>query len=194
MGRHSSRSPWSYYRSIIGWFLPWALISVILLVGVWTAVNALGGDEAKAPISAESPSPDEEDPTPEVTDEPSEEPSEKPSKSPKPDPKPTKTREPEDKPEDDLITAGMTVQVLNGTSNPDADDLMADRLAGLGFEVIAIDGSSKAYPATTVFWSYAGSQEAAERLAARFGWIASPKPENLSTEVALHVVAGDDSL
>jgi hypothetical protein len=88
----------------------------------------------------------------------------------------------------------MTVQVLNGTDDPEADDVMADRLAGLGFEVLSVDSASVPYASTTVLWSYAESRSAARRLAARFGWRVAPKPDNLSTEVALHVVVGADEV
>jgi hypothetical protein len=75
-----------------------------------------------------------------------------------------------------------------------ADDDMANRLAGLGFEVIALGGANKEYQATTVFWSVADSQEAAERLAERFGWVSGPKPDNLSPSVKLHIVVGLDEI
>ncbi|HEV3472033.1 MAG TPA: LytR C-terminal domain-containing protein, partial [Actinomycetota bacterium] len=68
----------------------------------------------------------------------------------------------------------------------------ADRLSELGYEVVAIEGSSKQYPATTVFWSHPRAQDAAEALAERFGWLAQPKPANLSATVDIHVVVGSD--
>ena len=91
-----------------------------------------------------------------------------------------------------LITEGMTVQVLNGTNVPGADQTMADRLEELGFEVINVVPAAINYEETTVLWSYAESEEAAARLAERFGWQVKPKPDNLSTQVALHIVVGVD--
>jgi len=65
-----------------------------------------------------------------------------------------------------------------------------------------IESTTSASPEATSPGSYTPSaeeaeteaQEAAERLAARQGWIAQPKPENLSDTVALHVVVGEDEL
>ncbi len=106
-------------------------------------------------------------------------------------PKPNKTKEAE---QVALITEGINVQVLNGTADTSADDAVAARLSGLGFRIEAIDDSSAAYARTTVFWSYPEAQKAAEALATRMGWIAKPKPENLSATVALHVVVGEDEV
>lgn len=155
----------------------------MVAVGIWLAVDALGNDDIDTPVVAEkseSPSP-----SPEV-----------PSKSPRPNPTPSPPPAPEvstsPEVEVELITENMSVQVLNGTADAAADDRMANQLSELGFEVVAIQGASRAYQLTTVLWSYTESQEAAERLAERFGWQVEPKPENLSTTVALHVVVGAD--
>lgn len=187
MGRHSSESPWPFYRSLIGWFLPWVLIAGVVAVGVVVAVDAMSGDEITDPIVASSPSerpspsPSPTEPEPTTTATKTAEP--KPKKSPKPSPK-----------ERELITEGMTVQVLNGTGVASADDDMANRLAQVGFEVVALGGSNKEYAATTVFWSVPEAQDAAERLAERFGWVSGPKPANLSATVRLHVVVGMDEV
>ncbi len=71
---------------------------------------------------------------------------------------------------------------------------MADRLASLGYQVVAVQGASKQYPITTVFWSTPESQAAAEALATRFEWVAQEKPANLSDSVSFHVVIGNDEL
>ncbi|HEU4480829.1 MAG TPA: LytR C-terminal domain-containing protein, partial [Actinomycetota bacterium] len=185
-GRHSSGSQVGFYRSVLGWALPWMVIAAGVAIGVWVAVNALGnGDPVDdGPAAAAAPSPS-------VAPRPS---SPEPSKTATPRPKPSRSPDPTTtpRPKSKLITEGITVQVLNGTGDPDADDRMASRLADLGFEVLAVDGSSKAYAQTTVFWSYAEAQKAGEALARRFGWSVGPKPSNLSTTVALHVVVGDD--
>lgn len=185
MGRHSSGSQFHFYRSVFGWILPWLVVAALLGVGIWIGVDALSNDdEIETPplTSAESQTPSPS-PTP-STEIASVEPSPTKSKpSEKPSPKQTKP---------ELITENMTVQVLNATSDPAADELMADRLAKLGFDVVALGGSSKPYTTTTVFWSYAESTAAAEALAAREGWAVGPKPSNLSTTVALHVIVGDD--
>lgn len=164
---------------------PWLLVAGLTGVGIWVAVDALGNDDLPTPtVNGSTPTPT---PEPKRSTEPS--PSPEPAEpSPTPEPGPEETPEPKTK----LITENMTVQVLNGTADPSQDDAMANQLSSAGFEVVAIQGSSREYPATTVFWSYAESQEAAELLAERYGWEVAPKPDNLSTQVALHVVVGLD--
>lgn len=187
MGRHSTREQWPFYRSVLGWFLPWAVVAAIIGAAVWVGVDALiGKAQINSPLVARP------EPSPKPTPTASPTPSESPSPSPKPSPKP-KPRATGDRGRDRaLITEGMSLQILNATTSAEADDKIADRLAGLGFDVEAIGASSKQYPRTTVFWSYEDAREAAERLAARFGWIAAVKPENLSATVDLHVVVGAD--
>ncbi|MGI8407459.1 MAG: LytR C-terminal domain-containing protein, partial [Actinomycetota bacterium] len=168
MGKHSSDSQLPFIRSVLGWFLPWLLVAIVVAVGVWIAVDALGGgDLSTPPASAGSSSA-----SPRTTPSPDEAPSAKASPEPKRSKEPPK-EEPEATQTPDLITEGITVQVLNGTSFPAADDEMADQMASLGFDVLAVAGSSKAYAATTVFYSFPEAQEAAERLAARYGWAVS---------------------
>lgn len=187
MGRHSSSSQFHYYRSVFGWFLPWLLVAAVVGVGVWVAVDVIGGNEIEEPptsaaVATASPSatPAEssETPTPVETES--------------AEPEPPKKEKKKDSPPE-LITQGITVQVLNATTgNPDADDQMADKLAELGYEVIAVGGANRVYQTTTVFWSFAEAREAAERLAQRFGWDSGPKPSNLSTQVDMHVIVGED--
>jgi hypothetical protein len=185
MGKHSDPDQGPYYRSVVGWVIPWFLIAAVLGFAVWMAVDLIGGDEVKGnPTAASSPT-DRSKPSPTK--------SQLVVATPTPDesqPVPQETHTP--KPE--LITDGITVQVLNGTANLDADDRMADKLAGLGFTIEAVEGSSKSYPLTTVFWSYTESEDAARALAERFGWVVEAKPANLSDTVAIHVVVGADEL
>lgn len=182
MGRHSSPEQGPFYRSIVGWLLPWFMIAAVVLVAVAVAVDAVGGNDLETtPAARETRPPVEESPTPESTPTP--------TPTPEPTPKPQRTRKAE---EPALITEDVTVQVLNGTGVADADDRMAQRLGSLGYEVVAIEGASKEYSQTTVFWSFPEAQEAAEALAQRFGWAAEPKPGNLSSTVDLHVVVGAD--
>lgn len=188
MGKHSSPQQGPFYRSIITWLLPWVLIAAVVVVAVWVAVDAVGRDDEKlVPAAGNVRSPVErtQEPveTPDPTPTPEPEPAEKKRKQPK---KP----KPERSPADELITEDITIQVLNATADPGADDRIADRLSSLGFEVVSIQGSSKEYTTTTVFWSFPQAREAAERLAARFDWDSGPKPSNLSSTVDLHVVVG----
>jgi hypothetical protein len=160
-------------------------VSAMVAVGIWLAVDALGNDDIDTPVVAEK----SESPSPSPI---------RPSKSPRAEPTPTPTpqaqpsAEPSAEPDVELITENMSVQVLNGTADAAADDRMANQLSELRIEVVAIQGDSRSYELTTVLWSYTESQEAAERLAERFGWQVEPKPDNLSTTVALHVVVGSD--
>ena len=189
MGRHSSDNQFPYYRSMVAWFLPWAIMAAIAIAAVWVAVDTLGRDDV--PIAAVDPTPT---PTPEpatstVEVTPTVQPTVEPTRT--KDPEPKKTDEPDEPPE--LITEGVTAQILNGTNTPEADDLMADRLSRLGFEVVSIEGASKTYVSTTVFWSFPSAEKAAKALAERFGWVAEPKPDNLSSTVDIHVVVGQDA-
>jgi hypothetical protein len=189
MGKHSSPEQGPFYRSFVAWLFPWILIGAAVLATVYVAVDVVGKDDTKI-TSAAKPTrtpPSEETTAPVETETP--EPVE--SETPEPD----ETDEPagggSDKP---LITEDITVQVLNGTASTEADDRMADRLSSLGYEVVAVQGSSKQYSETTVFWSFPGAQEAAERLAAKFGWVAALKPSNLSSTVDIHLVVGADEV
>ena len=184
MGRHSSPRQWRYYLSILKYALPWILVAVVGISAVWAGVGALGDDEldpSKGPVAKDVEEPrSSSEPTAKATPvEPEEEPTEEP------------TKEPEEE-EVPLITEGMTVQVLNGTNVSGADQTMADRLEELGYEVINVVPAAINYEETTVLWSYAESEEAAARLAERYGWQVKPKPDNLSTQVALHIVVGVD--
>lgn len=161
----------------------WVVIAAITGVAVWFLVNALGGGG----VPPEAVADDRETEAPKPTEEPETEPvvaTETPA--------PVET-EPEEAPEDvKLITEGISVQVLNGTTQADAGDSMSTRLTDLGYTVVAVEESSRAYNKTTVFWSSSEAEEAARALADRFGWFAEPKPENLSPDVSLHVVVGAD--
>ena len=185
MGRHSSTEQGPFVMSLVAWLLPWVLIAAVAGVAVSIAVDALGRDALETsppPAAATSPSPS---PTPSPS--PIASPTPTRTRPAKTSPKPTETEVP-------LITEGVTVQVLNATSSSSADDMMADRLASLGFDVISVDSASGSYPRTTVFWSYPEATAAAEALARRFGWVVDEKPSNLSATVALHVVVGDDEI
>jgi hypothetical protein len=189
MGRHSSQSPFAFYRSVVGWALPWFLIAGVFATGIWFAVDALGGDGPERPPRVASAS---ETPTPSETKS---SPAEKPSSSPKGDAgsdgdSPFRSG-PSGEP---LITEGITIQILNGTSSALAGTDMSNELSGLGFDVVVVNEASKAYPLTTVFWSADPAREAAEALAARFDWVAEEKPSNLTDSVSLHVVVGEDYL
>ncbi|MFN2588306.1 MAG: LytR C-terminal domain-containing protein [Actinomycetota bacterium] len=187
MGRHSSPEQLHFYKSVVGWFLPWVLIAVVVGTAVWIAVEAVGGATGgSSSASATATATAEPTAEPERTAEPA-----TPDAEVTAEPTPEATTEPREDVEP-LITEGVTVQVLNATEVAEADDRMADKLSKLGFTVVAVESASSRYEATTVFWSTDASKEAAQRLADRFGWIAEAKPQNLSTTVSLHVVVGAD--
>lgn len=181
MGRHSSPAQWPFYRSLAGWLLPWVMIAAIVGIAVWVGVASMGGNDVASPALSRTKSPtpktapvSEPPPAPRHTHTPAPKPSDTPSVLPK------------------LITNGVSVQVLNGTSVKGADDAMAQRLEGLGFRIVAVVQASKPYDETTVFWSSDASKPAAQALADHFGWVAEPKPANLSPDVSVHVVVGRD--
>jgi hypothetical protein len=91
-----------------------------------------------------------------------------------------------------LQTKGVTLQVLNATTDRKADNRMAQRLRGLGYEVVAIHPASRIYRKTTVFWSHSEDKDASIELAKHFSWPAEHKPRNLSGSVTAHVVVGED--
>ena len=191
MGRHSSPQQGHFYRSFFGWVGLWAMIAMVTGIAVWFVVGAIGGPNTRTSVAADAPAADEQDepvePAPTVsgaviTNEP-------PSPSPSPEP-PQEDAAKDTK----LITEGVSVQVLNGTADAGASQALADKLAGLGFTIIAVEESSRMYPETTVFWSTDASRDAAVALATRFGWVSEPKPANLSDGVSVHVVVGADEL
>jgi hypothetical protein len=174
VGRHSSKNQLPFYRSLVGWIVPWAIIGAIVLGGVWVAVHSVVGQgTAPGPSLAKASAPSARQSRSTVAAAPAA-PSTQPSVLAK------------------LITSGVTVQVLNATSSADAADRMANRLTKLGYSVFAIHKASVLYDHTTVFWATATAKPAAQALAAHFGWASAPKPSNLSTAVSLHVVVGAD--
>lgn len=188
MGKHSSPEQGPFYRSFVAWLFPWILIGLFVLAAVWVAVDVVGKDDTRlTPATKDGQASTDESPEPTDT-------TPEPIASDTPEPEPEESETAEAGTEKPLITDNITVQVLNGTGATEADDRMADRLSSLGYEVVAVQGSSKQYAQTTVFWSFPGAQEAAERLAAKFGWVADAKPSNLSSTVDLHVVVGADEV
>jgi hypothetical protein len=182
VGRHSSPEQSSFYRSLLGWFLPWVLVAAVAGVAVWIAVGALGQGQLDA------------SPPPSSRPEASPEPTESPAPDGKPSPSPTggEKERPRKRGGRELIVEGVSVQVLNATTAAGAGDRMAERLSDLGFEIVAVTDATRLYDETTVFWSSEEDRKAARRLAKRFGWRRDPAPSSLSPAVAVHVVVGQD--
>jgi len=186
MGRHSSDSQLPFYRSFARWLIPWLAVALIAGISVWVGVGALGSGPLETPSPASDAQPTD-DPSPQPTVTPEAEPTIE----------PTPTEEPEEEPKEPKAKGppkgrGLTVQVLNGTGVEEANDRIAAELEELGYEIINLEGASKAYAATTVYWSYEEARKPALRLAEHYGWEAGPKPENLSSTVALHIIVGAD--
>lgn len=195
MGRHSSGRSGPFIRSLIGWLLPWALIATVVAVGAWIVVDYRGRDASPAvATSGDTPVeqvPSEPDPEPDAEASPTD-----PVATPTAEDEPPRAERGKDGRRRDrsvrLITEGVSVQVLNGTADEAAGEAMAERLAGLGYQVVTVESTSAPYKETTVFWSFPDATKAAEALAARFGWLSDRKPGNLADTVSLHVVVGRD--
>jgi hypothetical protein len=168
--------------------LPWLLIATVVGVGVWMGVDYLGrtGPEAQRAVT--------DSPSPTKASEPSASDTELETPAPAHTPPDVEVEKTPEHSKTRLITEGITVQVLNGTADPEAGEAMAERLRGLGFNVVAVEFSSTNYKETTVFWSVPESQDAAEALAERFGWASDLKPGNLADTVSMHVVVGKDEV
>lgn len=186
VGRHSAGNQIAFYRSAMLWFLPWVIVAIVALAAVWIAVDALGNDVRPLPPTK----PDERDAV--AVDDPSPSESAKPEKDDDPSPSSEATKTP-DEDEAKLITDGISVQVLNGTADAGADDRVADDLEALGYEIEAVN-PYLARDKTVVYWSSADSKEAAQALAEHYDWSASAKPQDLSSEVSIHVLLGADAL
>ena len=180
MGRHSSPNQGPYYRSLAGWVTVWLIIASATGIAVWIAVNAIGAPEDTAPTA--SPARATSDETATTSSTPEEE----------PEPESPSATEDDSNEAVRLVTEGVTVQVLNGTLQPDAVDSVIAQLEGDGFSILSIEESSRVYSETTVFWSYPDAERAAVALAEHYGWLAEPKPANLSDDVTVHVVVGAD--
>jgi LytR cell envelope-related transcriptional attenuator len=187
VGQHSSGSSGPFVRSVLGWALPWILIAAVVIVAVWFAVTAVGGRDLavdgrpsrNASSPRESPSPGADStPTPTPT----------PTRS---DPSPSPSR-PRGSEGGELITEGVTVQVVNATGGiAGAAADMANQLASLGYSVEAIV-TGLTTDQTTVYWSSDTSRRAATALANHFGWPSAPAPASLSPEVDVHVIVAPD--
>lgn len=183
MGRHSAPGRGPFVRSLLAWVLPWVLLAGVIGSAVWIALGELGGEALKSP-PAGRPAHRSEPGSTDALARPSPSPALSPNEAPATQAVPSGRAVPNG--------AGITVQVLNGSSAAGAAERVADELAQLGYTIVAVQGSSAAYEVTTVFWSSEQARAAAQELAAYMGWPAEAKPANLSAAVDLHVVVGAD--
>jgi LytR cell envelope-related transcriptional attenuator len=188
VGRHSSDERGPYIRSIVTWAVPWVVVAVVVGVAVWVAVDAVGGDNValRRPPGESSPQPrPSHSPTASPVATPT--PAERPTPA-APSPSPKHHTKKHDRNHDGLITAGVTVQVINGTGGiTGAAASTADQLAQLGYQVVAVTTGLTA-ERSVVYWSSEGARDAGLALAEHLGWIAEPAPSNLSSDVDLSVV------
>jgi hypothetical protein len=87
---------------------------------------------------------------------------------------------------------GTAIQVLNASSEEGAAETLASRLEAEGFAIEAVETARRIYNRTTIFWTPKEGRAAALGLAEHFGWRAAPKPANLTDEIPVHVVVGED--
>ena len=87
---------------------------------------------------------------------------------------------------------GTRIQVLNASSDEGAAESLASRLSGEGFSIETIEPARRIYRRTTVFWTPDEGRAAARALAEHFSWRAAPKPANLTDQIPVHVVVGED--
>lgn len=188
MGRHSTGDQTSFYRSAAVWFVPWAVGGVVAIAALWIAVDALGNESPSA-SRADANSEQDKDPAPATTES---SPTASPEDSPSPSPEESRAPKRNKKPAE-LVTDGVSLQVLNGSTSEEIDDAIADQLEVLGFDVVAVNPYTST-STSIVYWSTPEAQEAGEALADRLGWKSAFKPSELSSEVDLHVYIGEDEV
>ena len=108
----------------------------------------------------------------------------------------TPTQAATEAPAGNVTPGNVTIQVLDatGTGTRTAGNKVADRLREAGYNVIVVNGASKTYTDTTVFWSD-GQSAAGRQIASEFGFpksMATPDEVSLSNSVNVHVVVGTD--
>src|SRR3712207_702220 len=130
------------------------MVATVVGVALWVAVASLGGDDGTSPVLSRDRSPTPRAETVAPIAPPTEAPPPKKDKPPKP--------EETEASEEELVTEGITVQVLNASGTPGAEDPVAAELTELGFDIVATVEASKIYEQTTVFWSTDESRPAAE--------------------------------
>ena len=97
--------------------------------------------------------------------------------------------------DDAPVDTTITVQVLNGSDDAADQDAVVGCLEAAGYgSLIAGNRARTAYPSTTVFFTSGdGNQALAEQVAGVLGTSnVEEQPGNLSEEVPVHVVTGQD--
>jgi hypothetical protein len=194
VGRHSSGGGRSLYLSFALWAVPWVVIASLVGFGVWAAVNSVGGDE----VTVQSPSPSDT-PRPKPTKTRTEPTPVEPTPA-EPSPSPTRQGgaargDRDNKPSGDkdgvdgLHPEGVTVQVINGTGGiQGAAEAMADRLARLGYTVVAFT-TGLTVDQSVVYFSNPAAADESVALASYLGFVAGgPAPPDLSSDIDVHII------
>jgi LytR cell envelope-related transcriptional attenuator len=90
-------------------------------------------------------------------------------------------------------TKGVTVQVLNGAYVAGLANRVASRVRAAGYEVVAANTALGNYPVSRVYYT-SGHRADAEAFRERFPdfRVVAPAPSNLSRQVDLHAVIGQN--
>lgn len=196
MGRHSDPDPRWFWQSLAAAGVKALLgLALVGLVAVGALRWAGGGDDGRGQpaVTAAPPStaaaPASEDALASEADEPALEVDEA-EEAPDNDATADDEDEDEDGGDDGPVLA--TVQVLNGSGDPDLLDRVVAVLEELGYEVVATGRASRRYEETTVFWSAGHQDDARDLREADPRFIAVEPNERLDRTINLHVVIGDD--
>lgn len=181
MGRHSDPDPRWFWQSLAAAAVKALLGLAVVGLMIFSVVRWAGGgadDGRGQPAVTVPPSTASSTTAPVVVaDEPAEEPSEAPDDD-------------EDGGDDGPVLA--TVQVLNGSGDPDLLDEVVGILEELGYEVVSTGRAARRYDETTVFWSAGHRDDAADLRQADARFIAVEPNERLDRTINLHVVIGAD--
>lgn len=181
MGRHSVGDERAFWKSLLLFGLKWVgviALPALAIWGVWRLVNQpesptnVASVTKTQPDRSPSPEPPAESAPPADVAPPAESP-------PAPEPAPSPKR-------------SGKLQVLNGSATSGTGQKAADRLREVGYEIVAVQNASRRYEKTTIFYQE-GSRALADEIAALFGFgIVEAAPSNLSKQVPISVVVGDD--
>ena len=115
--------------------------------------------------------------------------------SPSPEPSGSVSPEPTGPPPDPTISpSAVSIQILDAAGDDGTRADAADEaLRAAGYNVIVVNRAVRVYEESTLFYSE-GQEGAAQQIAASFPQftVVQPKPDNLSSDVAVHVVVGRD--
>lgn len=188
MGRHSDPDPrwfWQSLATAAAKAVFGLAVVGLLIMGVvrWAGGGADDGRGQPA-VTAPSTATPSVAAAVNVADEPAvDEPTEEPSEA-------TDAADEEDGGDDGPVLA--TVQVLNGSGDPDLLDEVVGILEDLGYEVVSTGPAARRYDETTVFWSAGHRGDATDLRESDARFSAVEPNERLDRTINLHVVIGAD--